>query len=107
MLHVYGIHSTCRSIRACSHARTNEQVYECTPTKKQLRTSTHAPRTHAREHERVHTCTHPSLTHTRTHPCTCAQEFNLEKLQLLEQEKAKIRKEFERREAQAEVKKKM
>lgn len=36
-----------------------------------------------------------------------AQEFNLEKLQLLEQEKAKIRKEYERREAQVEVKKKM
>ncbi len=35
------------------------------------------------------------------------QEFNLEKLQLLEQEKAKIRKEYERREAQVEVKKKM
>jgi len=35
------------------------------------------------------------------------QEFNLEKLQLLEQEKAKIRKEYERREGQAEVKKKM
>lgn len=36
-----------------------------------------------------------------------AQEFNLEKLQLLEQEKSKIRKEYERREAQTEVKKKM
>lgn len=35
------------------------------------------------------------------------QEFNLEKLQLLEQEKAKIRKEYERRESQVEVKKKM
>jgi len=35
------------------------------------------------------------------------QEFNLEKLQLLEQEKAKIRKEYERREGQVEVKKKM
>jgi hypothetical protein len=31
----------------------------------------------------------------------------LEKLQLLEQEKAKIRKEYERREGQVEVKKKM
>ena len=36
-----------------------------------------------------------------------AQEFNLEKLQLVEQEKAKIRKEYERREGQVEVKKKM
>ena len=35
------------------------------------------------------------------------QEFNLEKLQLLEQEKAKIRKEYERKEGQVEVKKKM
>lgn len=31
----------------------------------------------------------------------------MEKLQLLEQEKAKIRKEYERREGQVEVKKKM
>lgn len=36
-----------------------------------------------------------------------AQEFNLEKLQLVEQEKAKIRKDYERREGQADVKKKM
>jgi hypothetical protein len=36
-----------------------------------------------------------------------AQEFNLEKLQLLEQEKAKIRKDYERKEGQVEVKKKM
>lgn len=46
----------------------------------------------------------------RIEPSTCAeclQEFNLEKLQLVEQEKAKIRKEYERREAQVEVKKKM
>jgi V-type H+-transporting ATPase subunit E len=35
------------------------------------------------------------------------QEFNLEKLQLLEQEKAKIRKDYERREGQVEVKKKI
>jgi hypothetical protein len=42
-------------------------------------------------------------------PCDrrALQEFNLEKLQLLEQEKAKIRKEYERREGQVEVKKKM
>lgn len=37
----------------------------------------------------------------------CMQEFNLEKLQLLEQEKAKIRRDYERKEAQVEVKKKM
>lgn len=36
-----------------------------------------------------------------------AQEFNLEKLQLLEQEKTRVRKEYERREGQVEVKKKM
>ncbi|KAI8470782.1 MAG: vacuolar ATP synthase subunit E [Monoraphidium minutum] len=35
------------------------------------------------------------------------EEFNLEKLTLLEQEKAKIRKDYERREAQVEVKKKI
>ena len=35
------------------------------------------------------------------------QDFNIEKLQLLESEKAKIRKEYERREGQIEVKKKM
>uniref|UniRef100_A0A7S0YAU0 Uncharacterized protein n=1 Tax=Polytomella parva TaxID=51329 RepID=A0A7S0YAU0_9CHLO len=35
------------------------------------------------------------------------EEFNIEKLNLLEQEKAKIRKEYERREAQVEVKKKI
>ncbi|KAF6264485.1 vacuolar ATP synthase subunit E [Scenedesmus sp. NREL 46B-D3] len=35
------------------------------------------------------------------------EEFNLEKLQLLEQEKARIRKEYERRESQVEVKKKI
>eukprot|EP00877_Chromochloris_zofingiensis_P009622 jgi/Chrzof1/4913/Cz15g04090.t1 len=37
----------------------------------------------------------------------CMQEFNLEKLQLLEQEKAKIRRDYERKEAQVEVKKKI
>lgn len=40
-------------------------------------------------------------------PLLPSQEFNLEKLQLLEQEKTKIRKEYERREGQVEVKKKM
>ncbi|KAG2485030.1 hypothetical protein HYH03_016233 [Edaphochlamys debaryana] len=35
------------------------------------------------------------------------KEFNLEKLQLLEQEKAKIRKEYERKEGQVDVKKKI
>lgn len=35
------------------------------------------------------------------------QEFNIEKLQLLEAEKAKIRKDYERREGQIDVKKKM
>ena len=38
---------------------------------------------------------------------SCLQEFNIEKLQLLEAEKAKIRKEYERRQGQVEVKKKM
>lgn len=36
-----------------------------------------------------------------------AQEFNIEKLQLLEAEKGKIKKEYERREGQIDVKKKM
>lgn len=48
---------------------------------------------------------------TRGMQCPCrgllVQEFNLEKLQLVEQEKAKIRKDYERREGQVEVKKKM
>ena len=35
------------------------------------------------------------------------QEFNIEKLQLLEAEKGKIKKEYERREGQIDVKKKM
>jgi V-type H+-transporting ATPase subunit E len=35
------------------------------------------------------------------------EEFNIEKLQLLEAEKAKIRKDYERRESQIEVKKKI
>ncbi len=35
------------------------------------------------------------------------QEFNIEKLQLLEAEKAKVRKDYERREGQIDVKKKM
>ena len=36
-----------------------------------------------------------------------SQEFNIEKLQLLEAEKSKIRKDFERREGQIDVKKKI
>lgn len=47
-----------------------------------------------------------ALTH-RVWTVAIAQEFNLEKLQLVEQEKAKIRKDYERREGQADVKKKM
>ena len=39
--------------------------------------------------------------------CCLLQEFNIEKLQLLEAEKAKIRKDYERREGQIDVKKKM
>jgi uncharacterized small protein (DUF1192 family) len=35
------------------------------------------------------------------------QEFNLEKLNLLETEKQRIRKEYERKEAQVEAQKKM
>lgn len=35
------------------------------------------------------------------------QEFNLEKLNLLETEKQRIRKEYERKEAQVEANKKM
>lgn len=36
-----------------------------------------------------------------------SQEFNIEKLQMVESEKQKIRKEYERKESQVEVKKKM
>ena len=39
--------------------------------------------------------------------CRALQEFNIEKLQLLDSEKAKIKKEYERRESQIDVKKKM
>lgn len=35
------------------------------------------------------------------------QEFNIEKLQVVEAEKQKIRKEYERKEGQVDVKKKM
>ena len=35
------------------------------------------------------------------------QEFNIEKLQFIEAEKAKVRKEYERKEQQIDVKKKM
>ena len=42
-----------------------------------------------------------------TSHCYLPQDFNIEKLQLLESEKAKIRKDYERREGQIEVKKKM
>ena len=42
-----------------------------------------------------------------TLPTFRPQEFNIEKLQLVEAEKAKIRKEYERKESQVEVKKKM
>ena len=47
--------------------------------------------------------------HHQQHLVRCAtmQEFNLEKLQLLEAEKAKIRKEYERKESQIDTKKKM
>ena len=44
----------------------------------------------------------PTLTRARK-----PQEFNIEKLQLVEAEKQKIRKEYERKESQVEVKKKM
>ena len=44
-------------------------------------------------------------------PCTLSslssQEFNIQKLQMVEAEKAKIKKEYERKESQVEVKKKM
>jgi hypothetical protein len=36
-----------------------------------------------------------------------SQEFNIEKLQLVEAEKKKIRQEYERKEKQVEVRKKM
>jgi V-type H+-transporting ATPase subunit E len=52
-------------------------------------------------------CEHTAHTASHTNTHGVLQEFNLEKLQLLEQEKAKIRKEYERRESQVEVKKKM
>lgn len=45
-------------------------------------------------------------THAPPHPAI-SQEFNIEKLQMVESEKQKIRKEFERKESQVEVKKKM
>lgn len=36
-----------------------------------------------------------------------SQEFNIEKLQLVEAEKKKIRQEYERKEKQVEIRKKM
>ena len=47
------------------------------------------------------------LTIPAQHNLAVLQEFNIEKLQLLEAEKAKIRKDYERREGQIDVKKKM
>lgn len=47
-------------------------------------------------------------SHEASNPALCTpQEFNIEKLQLLEAEKGKIRKDFERRESQIDVKKKI
>ena len=39
--------------------------------------------------------------------CALLQEFNIEKLQLLENEKGKIKKEYERRHGTIDTKKKM
>lgn len=62
-------------------------------------------------------CSGPQLDHWCGHPppdpdltpsrVVRPQEFNIEKLQMVESEKQKIRKEFERKESQVEVKKKM
>ena len=49
----------------------------------------------------------PSFGRIAAHIYSIVQDFNIEKLQLLESEKAKIRKEYERREGQIDVKKKM
>ncbi len=49
----------------------------------------------------------PQLSQQKVTCSLHVQDFNIEKLQLLESEKAKIRKEYERREGQIEVKKKM
>jgi hypothetical protein len=53
----------------------------------------------------MHRLQHGFTRSLTTHPAL--QDFNIEKLQLLESEKAKIRKDYERREGQIEVKKKM
>lgn len=39
--------------------------------------------------------------------CVIVQEFNIEKLQIVEAEKKKIRQEYERKEKQVDVRKKM
>ncbi len=44
---------------------------------------------------------------TRAQFHTFSQEFNIEKLQFIEAEKAKVRKEYERKEQQIDIKKKM
>ena len=39
--------------------------------------------------------------------CVCMQEFNIEKLQLVESEKRWVRQEYERKEKQVDVRRKM
>ena len=39
--------------------------------------------------------------------CICMQEFNIEKLQLVESEKRRVRQEYERKEKQVDVRRKM
>ncbi len=57
-------------------------------------------------HELCHgTCAWLSFVTPRR--CCTPQEFNIEKLQLLEAEKGRVRKEYERREGQIDVKKKI
>jgi len=50
---------------------------------------------------------HAELGSTCGASCAAPQEFNIEKLQLVEAEKQKIRKDYERKESQVDVKKKM
>lgn len=57
----------------------------------------------------VHTCQCPFfyVSSILTYLLKNSQEFNIEKLQLVEAEKKKIRQEYERKEKQVEVRKKM
>lgn len=50
---------------------------------------------------------HHIPTYLDLYACICMQEFSIEKLQLVESEKRKVRQEYERKEKQVDVRRKM